>query len=45
MLTLWLVYLMVDRTALDEKAVERYLTEHIPGFKLGAIHQFSFGQS
>ncbi|SCV71798.1 BQ2448_4492 [Microbotryum intermedium] len=33
------------RTELDQKAVERYLVENMPGFKLGSIHQFSFGQS
>ncbi|KAM0791663.1 hypothetical protein ACM66B_006099 [Microbotryomycetes sp. NB124-2] len=33
------------RTPLDEQAVDRYLSQAIPGFKLKAVHQFSFGQS
>ncbi|KDE02693.1 hypothetical protein MVLG_06781 [Microbotryum lychnidis-dioicae p1A1 Lamole] len=33
------------RTELDQEAVERYLVANMPGFKLGSIHQFSFGQS
>jgi len=32
-------------TPLDQAAVERYVSQHIPAFQLASVHQFSFGQS